>query len=232
MQERLALTRGFVLVLITENVPAAVLREAERADLQPPARFTLLRRVLGQETADRLRSTGRGLWFTSPLRILTEKAFLRLSNDRILPNIYADNLVRPELSNGDTMLFFRPDVDQFHEAREIEQTVDYLVGLTDRIRESRLDVAVVLAPSKYTVYYPFLAGPRVAPGDARHPLARVEAMLRRGGVAALDLTPVFRREAEAGLAAKSYLYWLDDTHWNRQGIRLAAELIAKEWLQE
>lgn len=232
MQARLALTRGFVLVLLTENVPVSVFREAERADMRPGARFTLLRRAFGQENADRLRSTARGLWYTSPLRILTEKAFLRLSNDRILPNTYADRVVRRELSNGDTMLFFLPDVEEFHRARRVEQTVGYLVGLTDRIRESGLDVAVVLAPSKYTVYHPFLEGPRATPGDARHPLARVEATLRRSGIAALDLTPAFRREAEARLAEKSYLYWLDDTHWNRRGVRLAAELIARERLQE
>jgi hypothetical protein len=43
----------------------------------------------------------------------------------------------------------------------------------------------------------------------------------------LNLTPEFRKQAEALLARGEYLYWLDDTHWNAEGIRVAAQEIAK-----
>jgi hypothetical protein len=41
------------------------------------------------------------------------------------------------------------------------------------------------------------------------------------------LTPRFRNQAEALLAHDTYLYWLDDTHWNAEGIRDAAQAIAE-----
>ena len=42
----------------------------------------------------------------------------------------------------------------------------------------------------------------------------------------VNLSAPFRSQAEKLLASDDYIYWLDDTHWNREGIRTAAEIIA------
>lgn len=44
-------------------------------------------------------------------------------------------------------------------------------------------------------------------------------------VPVLNVTQDFRKQAEAFLARSQYLYWLDDTHWNADGIHEAAQAI-------
>jgi hypothetical protein len=53
----------------------------------------------------------------------------------------------------------------------------------------------------------------------------VEQRLAAANVPVLNLTPLFREQAASLLARDEYLYWLDDTHWNGEGIREAAQAI-------
>ena len=36
-----------------------------------------------------------------------------------------------------------------------------------------------------------------------------------------------REAARTALADRRYIYWLDDTHWNREGVKVAAEEVVE-----
>jgi len=169
----------------------------------------------------------RGLITVSPLQILIERALKALADDRILPNSYARGAVRETLYNGDSMLFLRAFVNDFHRRREV--AADYWRWLRDELREARFDLLVVLVPGKYTVYRPFLVHPRPVTQGTGDYLDRLERELRAVGVPVLNLTPFFSAEAARARAGGEYLYWLDDIHWNARGIALAAAAIRDKW---
>jgi hypothetical protein len=231
LKARFGLRRAPVVVVWTESEPVAQLRDAESRAIHPDVRSRMLASVLGSG-GERLRALARGWWYTSPVQILAEKAYLAMANDRVLPNIYAERVVQGRLRNGDPMLFYPPDVEGFRSHRDVREAADYLMWLATALRQAELTPLVVLAPSKYSVYNPLLDDPHPAPGDAVHPLARLEQALRSGGVPALDLTPAFRDQARRDLSKREYIYWLDDTHWNGRGVGVAADLIRRAWFDQ
>ena len=169
----------------------------------------------------------RGVVTVSPLRILSERALRALENGRILPNSYAVNVVKAAVNNGDTMLFPAAHVRNFYRKRAV--AVNYWTWLQNDLRTEHQDLLVLLVPGKYSVYRPFLVDqPPVGDGMGDY-LARVERELRAAGVPVLNLAPMFAAQAAARLARREYLYWLDDTHWNAQGIDLAAAAIHAAW---
>jgi hypothetical protein len=53
----------------------------------------------------------------------------------------------------------------------------------------------------------------------------VEQRLAAANVPVMNLTPKFSKQAASLLPQDEYLYWMDDTHWNGEGIREAAQAI-------
>ena len=231
LKTRLGLRDGSVIVVWTESEPLAQLQDAEAKATHPDARSRALTSLFGPQ-GERLRGLARGWWYTSPVQILAEKAYLAMANDRVLPNIYADRVVRRRLRSGDAVLFYPPDVENFHRHRDVRAAGAYLTWLATELRKEGLAPFVVLAPSKYSVYRALLDDPGPEPEDAVHPLARLEQALRAGGIPALDLTPRFREQAREDLPKREYIYWLDDTHWNGRGVGVAADLIRRTWFDQ
>lgn len=229
LREKLGLSGGRVLVVHTENLPVEFLIAAR--ERSPDWKSVILGWFIGQN-AEYFREWLRGWWYFSPLKIAAEKAYVRLRNGLFLPNIFADNVVRARLKNGTGMLFTPDEVKAFHRHREINDVAVYYQWLAEELRKDGFDLMVVLVPSKYSVYFSLLEGFRAVPGDAVHPLARLETTLRAKGVPVLDLTSSYRVHAVHAFASGEYLYWLDDTHWNRLGIRLAAETIQQTWYSD
>jgi hypothetical protein len=82
-------------------------------------------------------------------------------------------------------------------------------------------LCVAIVPTKYSVYF---TGRSL--GD-RHPLLRRDLQdLEAIGIRTLDLTGALRRAAVTH--PDHLLYWRDDTHWNHEGIRVAATLMAAD----
>jgi hypothetical protein len=231
MQTRLAFRSRRAIVVWTENVPLQFFEEAELRASSPDRRSRLLNLVFGAR-GERIRSEVRGLWFMSPVKIVAEKAYLTISNDRILPNTYAEKVAVRRLVTGKPIIFYPPDVSVFAHPGDPRPAVDHLTWLARSLRKEGFDPLVVLAPSKYTVYYPLLDGSRSEAVEANPLLARVEHALRTAGIAVVDLTPSFQSEARRQLANGQYLYWLDDTHWNVRGIDVAAGLIKRRLHEE
>ena len=212
------------IVVWTENVPLPFFEDAERRAENPDRKSRLLNLVFHGH-GERVRSELRGLWFMSPVKIVAEKAYLAVSNDKILPNTYAQRVSIRRLTTGTPIIFYPPDLEAFERPGEARPAVDHLRWLTAELKNEGFDPLIVLAPSKYTVYYPMLERSNPENVDTNPLLARVERALRGAGVSVLDLTPGFQAQAHRDLATGQYLYWLDDTHWNARGLEFAAALI-------
>jgi hypothetical protein len=204
---------------------------AEAADPPtiPTPQASLVRALEARMTAGMRALAGRLMGFVdvSPLQIVSTRAWKALEDDRILPNKYASRVVKATLTTGDVMLFRAPQADHADQPRGV--ALDYWRWLRDDLQQAQLDLLVVLVPSKYRVYRPFVADPglvRRAPDDSWDQFA---GDLRAAGMSVLDLTPVLSVAAARSLEHGEYLYWLDDIHWNARGIAAAAAVIQDQW---
>jgi len=171
----------------------------------------------------------RGILTVSPLEILSERALRNVENGRILPNQYSAAVVKGRLANGDPMLFRKSSVDGFYRKKAVP--VAYWKWLQEELEAGGLQLVVVITPSKYRVYRPFVVEPRGLPEGASDYVDRAEAEVRAAGIPVINLTAPISASAAQHLQEGSYLYWRDDVHWNAQGIEVGAEAI-REGLQD
>ena len=214
----LGLSQGLVLHAYAEDVDAPTV---------PPGGKRALNQAIVAATASVDRAIGlvRGFLLVSPLRILSERAFKRLANDRILPNAYASSVIRGRLRNGDSMLFIASRVARVRGERPVSAA--YWAWMQQELQAAGLGLMVVLIPSKYTVYRDLLVDqPPRAAGEAGF-LDRLERALAAAGVPVLNLTQPLSAEAAHRATHHEYLYWRDDIHWNSEGIRFGADAIQR-----
>jgi hypothetical protein len=220
LSRNLGVHRGLVIHLYSEvrDLPTV-----------PPMRKRKMDRILALTPGWLSNGVGRirGIVSVSPLRILSERTMKALENGRILPNGHAVNVVKATVNNGDTMLFPIAHVKNFYTKRGV--AADYWTWLQTDLHTEHLDLLVLLVPGKYSVYRPFLVDQPPLGDGVGDFLADVERELRAAGVPVLNLAPMLAAQAAAHLARHEYLYWLDDTHWNAQGIDLAAAAIHAAW---
>jgi hypothetical protein len=199
-------------------------------EVEPPSVPTSTKRELNRLIAGassvvgRLAGLARGFVLVSPLRIASEKLFKQISNDRVLPNPYRTHVVRGTLANGDPILFVAAKLALVRSPRPV--SADYWSWLDAELETAGLDLLVVLVPSKNTVYRSELVDPARRDDERGDFMDRLAQALAAAGVAVINLTPALAREAARRAPARDYLYWRDDIHWNREGIRLAADTIA------
>lgn len=105
---------------------------------------------------------------------------------------------------------------------------DRLLRFSQALKEMKdLVVHIFFIPDKYRVYYPFL-GP--AGDSAIPPNKQWEYLTWAAGQAEIpvtDLTGPLREEAGRLLPEGRYVFWRDDTHWNCEGMAVAAREVAR-----
>jgi hypothetical protein len=177
----------------------------------------------------------RGGWMTmltnhaavSPLEIYSHNLLQMLQNDVVLPNPYKEAVVRETLSDGTPILFYPGEVTSAYATRDVEGPIRYWKQLSDELAKADLRLVLLLVPNKYTIYYPMLRAPaRGQPQGSRY-LNSLEGLLRQEGIPVINLTDEYMREAASEYQQGRYIYWLDDTHWNAEGIRIAASAIVR-----
>src|SRR5712692_3099601 len=156
-------------------------------------------------------------------RILANRMYRFFQNDRILPNPYARNASVRRLGNGTEMLFFSGEREGGDASRPVDAT--YWVWLERELRSDGFQLIVLLVPDKSTVYEPLLLGREAKNRPGSDYLDRLQRSLSSAGLPVVNLKNVFQAQAARELPSNSYLYWLDDTHWNGRGMRIAAEEI-------
>jgi hypothetical protein len=163
----------------------------------------------------------------SPLDIIAEKLFKKLQNDYILPNVLKNQKVVYEtLKDGDSILFFRIDIAHYQSKRTPDARG--LIGLARELQKHNLQLVVLLVPDKYIVYAPLIKN--AGPGEKDKPvyLDLVEKSLKEAQIPVINLVGFLRRKAHEYYQERQFIYWPDDTHWNAEGIRLAAEEILRQ----
>jgi hypothetical protein len=138
-----------------------------------------------------------------------------------------NNVVQGKLRNGDTMLFFPDDLRPPTQARPVP--AHYWVTLQRELQKSQRKLLVVIVPNKYTVYRHLLEDGQSLPDYGEELVNRNESALRALKIPVVNLTPILKARAEAGIDRREYVYWRNDTHWNRQGIRIATEEIVRRF---
>lgn len=170
-----------------------------------------------------LRLVARDLRYYSPVKIICQRLQRALQNDRIFPNPYREHVVVRRLRNGRPMLF--PAADVNGDAPRSTDTSG-LIRFAAALRPHGFCLVVLLVPNKYTVYGPLLAQqPTAAP--VSH-LTDIQESLERAGITVVNPLPALQQAAHEALAHGRLVYWQDDTHWNAEGSRLAARLLAEK----
>jgi hypothetical protein len=138
-----------------------------------------------------------------------------------------NNVVQGKLRNGDTMLFFPDDLRPPAEARPVP--VHYWAALQRELQKSQRTLLVVIVPNKYTVYRHLFEDGQSLPEYGEELVDRNESTLRSLKIPVINLTPILKTHAEAGIDRREYVYWRNDTHWNKRGISIAAEEIVRRF---
>lgn len=160
----------------------------------------------------------------SPLANISRDIVGRLYDGRLLPNPYAVNAVRKRLPDGRPILFQLDDViDATPEGSRL--WVKYFRTLNQELRQRNFRLIVILVPSKYTVYQPLIKDARKT--NKSEALADLKNALQ--GVPVVNTTPALQQVAADEFKRGTLLYWSDDTHWNADGVRVAADQLQTQY---
>lgn len=168
--------------------------------------------------------TGSDRWLKdlqySPLTNISREAVGRLSDGRLMPNPYTANVVKRRLPDGREMLF---QLDDVHDASADGPSLwaRYFRVLHRELRARNFNLVVILVPSKYTVYQPLITG--AAATNKGTEFEQLQQLLP--DIPVVNTTPILQSEAQDAFARGSLLYWPDDTHWNADGVRIAADQV-------
>lgn len=168
-------------------------------------------------------------WFSRPaLRrwaMQCKRCYLESFFGALWQNVSTLPVLEATLQNGDAMLFFKPSIKKLSadELKQRRQGVkDYFTALNDACSRNNMFLVVVLIPNKYTIYKPFLK-PEDQLDITKNYLELVESDLLEEMVHVVNLTDMFREGACGYYEMGKYIYWQDGTHWNPDGIKIAAQ---------
>lgn len=167
----------------------------------------------------------------SPLKTLASRFIKSVSDDRILPNEGRLGGRQLRLPDGRSMLFRRYEVRPAQVGRtddDAERMVDYVEWWRDQLALRGMDSWVLLMPSRYTVYGPWLES-----GEAREGILRMEEFVNRlsrqiraRGIPTVNALPIYRSSVEEQLETGELLFYREDNHWNARGVEIIAETLA------
>jgi hypothetical protein len=169
----------------------------------------------------------KGWLLVSPVEVASRRTYHWLEDDVWLPNTPASRWA-PHIVGGAPMLFSEEGVLACPGVTPA-QARDYFRWFRDGL--GGLDLFVILAPSKFTVYGRPPAPDRktpAAPGTTSC-FATIGQALDELGIPYVNLTAPLLQAAKDALAHGELLYFRGDTHWNAAGIDVAAKVIGESW---
>lgn len=172
----------------------------------------------------RKRLSRFSLFWKRYYNLFSETSMFRLTRSMInrakrIRSIASSESVRLHEVDGERMGFYVPyiDVSQRTEYRPVPEVERALVSIVPRLKH------IFFIPTKYRVYHGY-----VAPGE-RLPHAQwswLEDLCRRHGLHCTDLTPALIEASDRLLRERRFTWWRDDTHWNADGMAVAARVVA------
>jgi len=177
------------------------------------------------------RYVASGWWNAAPLGNATRRLFRHLADDKILPNTYGQDILAYALPDGRPMLF--RDSEAFPAQRpqtdaEIRGTAEYLVQWVRELEARGLQTHVLLLPTRFTVYGPWLALGELQAGvfQAVQDFHGLEAALRDRNVSTINGLRVFQATAETDLRTGKLPFYREDNHWTPEGVERIARVLA------
>lgn len=169
----------------------------------------------GLPNTSRLAQMGARIW-----RVVKYTVFHQLPSEVVLSS-------RP--FNGKPLLFLGQSIEAAKwgpEQRRVDNVIFAIHHLNLRCRERGTTLVVLLIPDKVRIYRDYLPARYDRPQDPLlpSPLNDIERGLKEDGIRVVNLLKPFQERVSAG----ELLYWPDDTHWNENGIDVAARLVWKE----
>ena len=104
----------------------------------------------------------------------------------------------------------------------IPREVEYFKWLGRQLTRDGLTLVVLLVPRPVVVYGD-LVTPRLPNQVWLAHYRELQERLETEGIAVVSVIEALRREARDGISQHRYVYHLDDTHWNANGISIAAD---------
>lgn len=158
-----------------------------------------------------------GFFTGSDLYRVTKSLYARATK---AGSIKASDSVRIETLAGQKMGLYTPYI-----AVSARQQVKLPAALrADLIALAGEVEQVFFIPTNYRVYARHLGAP--TPPNAQW--QALSKLCEQQRWRCTDLTPGLTAAADAALARGQFIWWLDDTHWNRAGIAAAAAVVARE----
>lgn len=122
---------------------------------------------------------------------------------------------------GQKMVFFRQYVAVTNNRTVLEENALHFVPALQALKPNITQIFFI--PTKYRVYAQWLSGEPLPNEQWQY----LQHAAQQAGVPVHDLTPVLQAEAVRLLPQGQYVYWRDDTHWNCNGMRVAATEVAR-----
>jgi hypothetical protein len=151
--------------------------------------------------------------------------------------VFADPVITArELPDGRAMLFYKPHARTAQmSAGKVEHSSNFKV-LTDSLRQiatiaehHHASVLVIILPTKEEVYGWMLRkeSPDTAPRQSSGLAQALISFCAEQNISCVDLTPQFMESALVEFKKGGLLWWPDDSHWNREGHKVAETLISQ-----
>jgi hypothetical protein len=156
-----------------------------------------------------------GLFTGTDLYRVTKSLYVRATKAR---SIAKSGNVLMETLAGQRMGFYKPYVD-------VSLRADYAMPpamARDLVELAGQMEQVFFVPTKYRVYAPLLG--KSVPAHAQW--RALQRLCSQRGWRCTDLTPALSSASSELLKRGEFTWWLDDTHWNRQGMAVAARVVA------
>ncbi len=223
--------RSAVIMLIWENT------EFQPAHLAgtnwPLAR--LARPLVGAERNKELagdyeytRRYLNAVWNISPLEVLSIRAFKKLSNGVILPNIYQEAAVDQTLPNGQDILYLPEEIDHVLKPvneSEVERNAEYFEGVAKHLAARNVQMYVIIIPNKYRLYQPWTDPSK--DGKQNNYVDQLQEALERHGVNVYNTLPMLRAAAPQDVADGTLSFYREDHHWSPHGVDRVADGFAQ-----
>lgn len=199
-------------------------------------------------------SEGQGIQLTELFRQVPTKDNLRIFENDLEKNCWLAGILRPSVQNveflllrdmGDKALmgrsgwfFYKPAVQYLIEPLPANTGYDRadvlssIISFRDQLAQRGIKLLVVPAPNKASIYPERLT--RRAEGSQQPVNPKtidILSKLRESGVEVVDLFGLFTETHNSSLTDDNTKYYLaQDSHWSPDGMRLAAQAVAKRIL--
>lgn len=156
-----------------------------------------------------------GLFTATDIHRVTKSLYTRAVKYR---SIASSETVQIQRVGGQNMGFYMPYVNV-----TLRQTATLPTALVqDLIELGGQMEQIFFIPTKYRIYAPYFA---VSPlPNSQWPA--LSQLCTQQHWRCTDLTPALVKASDELLKKGEFTWWLDDTHWNRQGMAVAARVVA------